>query len=317
MLQFQPPGFGLKSIHTDLGALMYYTASTWPRKAFSDTSSTVNTATSHTATPENSEPSDRPRLLFLHSMGGGSSAYEWSKVYPAFAADYHVIAPDLIGWGSSAHPARDYTPEDYIAVIQTLIEAVGAPVAVVATSLTAAFAIRVAIAHPHLIQSLFLVCPSGYDDFGRSYRNGVSAQLAGAPILDRLIYTFGAANEVAVRGFMQQFLFANPARISDEMVAAYTASAQQPNGEYAALAALKGALFFDLARYLETLTVPTTFIWGKAAKFNSPEFGQRLASLNPKAIQHVEIIEQTGVLPHLECPATVIALLRLWLHHDR
>ena len=133
--------------------------------------------------------------------------------------------------------------------------------------------------------------------------------------MDRVIYTFGAANDVAVRGFMQQFLFASPTRITDEMVMAYTASAQRPNAEYAALSALKGTLFFDLTRYLDQLTTPTVFVWGEEARFNSPEFGQRLAALNPTAIQQVKAIAQTGVLPHLECPAVVIALLKAWLHH--
>jgi len=44
-------------------------------------------------------------LIFLHNFGGGASAYEWSKVYP-LATNYRVLAPDLIGWGESAH--RDY-----------------------------------------------------------------------------------------------------------------------------------------------------------------------------------------------------------------
>ncbi|MEM9218407.1 MAG: alpha/beta hydrolase [Cyanobacteria bacterium P01_F01_bin.150] len=313
MLQFQPPDFKAKSIHTSLGTLTYYTAdSLW-----SSTSPDIKIETNSNPESNGSSQhlSDRPPLLFLHSMGGGSSAYEWSKVYPAFTTDYQVIAPDLIGWGASAHPERDYCAEDYIDVIREMIESVGGPLSIAATSLTAAFAIRVAIAHPHLVRSLFLVCPSGYDDFGRSYRNEFSAQLAGVPLLDRVIYTFGAANEVAVRGFMQQFLFSSPARITDEMVAAYTASAQQSNAEYAALSALKGGLFFDLTRYLDQLTVPTMFVWGKDAKFKNPEFGQRLAALNPMAVQRVDAIAQTGVLPHLECPAVVIGLLRAWLHH--
>lgn len=44
---------------------------------------------------------ERETLIFLHGFGGGSSAYEWSKVYPALAADYRIVAPDLIGWGRS------------------------------------------------------------------------------------------------------------------------------------------------------------------------------------------------------------------------
>ncbi|MFN9956399.1 MAG: alpha/beta fold hydrolase, partial [bacterium] len=76
----QPLGFEQFSINTSLGRIVYYTASGSPWQ-------------------DKSEQSDRETLLFLHGFGGGSSAYEWSKVYPAFAAEYQVIAPDLIGWG--------------------------------------------------------------------------------------------------------------------------------------------------------------------------------------------------------------------------
>jgi len=298
MALFSPPGFEPQPMDTTLGQMVYYVPSAQPWSHWQP----------------KGERDHRPLLIFLHSMGGGSSAYEWSKVYPAFAADYRVIAPDLVGWGASAHPQRDYRAEDYITIISELLVHLGDRATLVATSLTAAFAIRVAIAHPHLVQSLFLVCPSGYDDFGRSYGSGIAAQLAATPVLDRVIYTLGAANEIAVRNFLEQFLFAQPDRITNEMVAAYTDSAQQPNAEYAALAALKGSLFFDLTRYLDQLTVPTAFIWGQASKFKSPEFGQRLAALNPKAVKWFEAIAHTGVLPHLECPAVVTGILRAWLN---
>jgi len=47
----------------------------------------------------------------------------------------------------------------------------------------------------------------------------------------------------AVRNFLEQFLFAKSERVSQEMVDAYLASAQQPNAEYAALAFLRGDLY--------------------------------------------------------------------------
>ena len=98
---FLPPGFGEKYVMTTLGRMVYYTA---VGKPWSDT---------------NVEQSSDKTLVFLHAFGGGSSAYEWSKVYPAFAADYRIVAPDLIGWGRSDHPARSYSVNDYI---QTIIE---------------------------------------------------------------------------------------------------------------------------------------------------------------------------------------------------
>jgi len=56
------------------------------------------------------------------------------------------------------------------------------------------------------------------------------------------VYALGAENEIAVRNFLEQFLFAKSERVSQEMVEAYLASAQQPNAEYAALAFLRETL---------------------------------------------------------------------------
>lgn len=302
MLQFQPQGFHPQVVTTDLGDMTYYTPQSPPWRE----DSKLNTG---------SDP--QPPLVFLHSLGGGSSAFEWSRLYPAFAAEYRVIAPDLIGWGQSSHPVRDYRVEDYCSIITTLLEAVARqPTVVVASSLTAGVVIRLAIQRPDLFKGLFLISPSGNADFGRNYRLSLPAQAAGAPGLDKLLYQLGAANEIAVKTFLSVFLFADAERITPEIVAGYLAGTQQPNAEYSALASLKGDICFDLSRYLGQLAIPTEFIWGEKSRFSSPDFGKRLASLNPKAVQKFHIIPDVGVLPHLEYPALVINLLETFLKGD-
>lgn len=295
MLQFQPPGFGQQVFKTSLGVMAAYIPAGAPWRSIP------------------ASDSDLPPLIFLHSLGGGSSAYEWSKVYPAFAAQYRVIAPDLIGWGQSSHPAKDYRLEDYLTMLTELLEQVGTPATVAASSLTAGITIRLAIQRPELFRSLFLVCPAGYGEAGSDYSRGIAPQLASTPIVDRVLYTLGAANELAVRNFMENFLFADRSRITEEMVKAYVASAQQFNGEYAALSSLKGTLCFDLEQWIGQLSVPTFLIWGDRSRFGKPALGQRLAAANPGAIQALNIIPNVGVLPHLETPAVVIGLLHQFL----
>ncbi len=252
-----------------------------------------------------------PPLIFLHNFGGGASAYEWSKVYAAFATNYRILAPDLIGWGQSAHPARDYQIADYLTTLAEFIQQVShPPVMVVASSLTAALTVRLAIQQPDLCQALFLVCPSGFADFGQDAGRRLPLQVISTPLLDRLIYNLGAENEVAVRNFLQRFLFAKPERVSQEMVEAYLASAKQPNAEYAALAFLRGDLYFDLALYIQQLTVPTVIFWGEQAQFTSVNLGRRLAQLNPQAVRAFQQIPQVGVLPQLEMPEVMIGLLQ-------
>lgn len=300
MLQFQPPGFGQRVLATTQGAIAYYTPVGAPWRSPSE--------------PE----VELPTLLFLHSLGGGSSAFEWSKVYPAFAPDYRVIAPDLIGWGQSTHPPKDYRVEDYLTQLTELLEHLAPnPATVFASSLMGAIAIRLAIQRPDLVQQLILVCPSGYNDFNASYAGGIAAQLARVPGLDRLIYAAGAANEVAVRNFLETFLFAERSRVTEEIVAAYLTSAEQPNAEYAALSSLRGDLCFDLALYIGQLQVPTVFLWGEQARFTSSELGRRLKALCPPAIAAFYEIPNAGVLPHLECPEIVIGLVRRHLPVSR
>jgi len=259
-------------------------------------------------------PADAPTLLFLHNFGGGSSAYEWSKVYPAFCDRYRVLVPDLLGWGQSAHPVKYYQLADYLTSIMEFIKQTSAtPMIVVASSLTGAIAIRLAIQHPDRFKALFLVCPSGFADFGQDAGRRLPLQVIGMPLLDQLIYTLGATNEVAVRSFLERFLFTDPDRLSPETVAAYLASAQQPNAQYAALAFLRGDLYFDLARYIGQLTTPTVMLWGEAAQFTPVDLGQRLANLNPQAVKAFLRLPETGILPHLEQPAQVIGLLEKFL----
>ncbi|MEH2106760.1 alpha/beta fold hydrolase [Nostoc sp.] len=294
MLQFQPPGFGHKVIHTSLGAMVYYTQTNAPW-AIADTE-------------------DLSPLLFLHNFGGGASAYEWSKIYPAFASNYRILAPDLIGWGESAHPVRDYKIRDYLSTIaEFIIQTCRQPVTVVASSLTAAFAIRLAIVQPNLFKGLFLVSPSGFDDFGQGAGRRLPLSVINAPLLDNFIYMLGAENEIAVRNFLQSFLFAKSQRVSQEMVEAYLTSAQQPNAKFAALAFLRGDLYFDLSLYIQQLTVPTVIFWGEKAQFTNIKLGQRLANLNPRAIRDFTAIADAGILPHLEIPEVFIGLLQQYL----
>ena len=292
-----PLGFGQRSIVTSLGRMVYYTAEKTPWIGL-----------------PTSDSENKPSLVFFHGFGGGSSAYEWSKVYPAFAAEYRTLAPDLIGWGRSEHPPRDYQVDDYITTLIEFIEKTcDSPTDVIASSLTGAIAIRAAIARPDLFKSLILTIPSGLSDFGQNYRNSFFAQLVNTPILDRLLYSTGIATDGGIRSFLEQRQFADSRRVYQEIVDAYLASALEPNAEYAALSFVRGDLCFDLSLYITQLTTPTAIIWGEKSQFTSPDIGQRLANLNPEAIKVFQSLEDVGLTPQLEIPAVTIGLIRQYL----
>lgn len=290
----EPPGVETKSVVTSLGTMVYYTPK---QKPFS----------------QNIDP-NLPKLLFFHGFGGGSSAYEWSKVYPAMWDQYRTIAPDLIGWGRSDHPQRSYKAEDYITTIIEFIEKTCTePVPVVASSLTAALIVRAAIKRPELFQALILTTPAGLSDFGEDYSRSFFAQLVSTPVVDRLLYTTAIATSNGILNFLQTRQFANGDLIYPEIVQAYLKSAQQPNGEYAALSFVRGDLCFDLAQYIPQLTTPTAILWGEKSQFTGPEIGRRLAALNREAVKFFVELENVGLTPQLELPGVTIGLIRQFL----
>lgn len=293
----EPNGFKQNSLSTSLGRMAYYTPAGSPWRP----SDTV-------------ESTELPPLVFLHGFGGGSSAYEWSKVYPAFASEYRILAPDLIGWGRSEHPVRNYKIDDYITTIIEFLEGTcNQAVPVVASSLTAAFTIRAAIKRPDLFKSLILTTPAGLADFGQDYRRSFFAQVVSTPILDRILYTTGIATSAGIRNFLENRQFAQSSRVYEEIVEAYLASAQQPNAEYAALSFVRGDLCFDLSLYVPQLTTPTAIIWGQKSEFTGPDVGKRLADLNPQAIRIFQPLDDVGLTPQLELPGVTIGLIRRYL----
>ena len=291
---FIPSGFSQKSIQSRLGYIVYYT---------------------NDRPPWNTNLPDEPEtLVFLHGLGGGSSAYEWSKVYPAFASECRIVAPDMMGWGRSAHPQHNYTPEDYIISIEKFIERTcSEPVTVIASALTAAFTIRAAIARPELFKSLILTTAAGLNEFDRDYQDNFFTQLAATPIVDRLLYSTGVATNFGIRSFLEQRQFAQSSRVYPEMVEAYLQSAQQTNAEYAALSFVRGDLCFDLTQYIAQLSVPTALIWGRASEYTGPKVGYRLQEINPQAIQIVYQLDDVGFTPQLELPAVTIGLIQSFL----
>lgn len=293
---FVPPGFGQKSIATKLGRMVYYTAVDAP---WSDTDAVR---------------AGEKTLVFFHGFGGGSSAYEWSKVYPAFAAEYHILAPDLIGWGRSDHPERNYQLDDYVAtIIEFMEQTCSGPTTVIASALTDAFTIRAAIARPELFKSLILTTAAGLKEFGENYTQSFSAQIVNIPLLARLLYRTGVSTSFGIRSFLEQRQFAHKEQVYPEIVEAYLQSAQQPNAEYAALAFVRGDLSFDLSQYITQLTVPTAIIWGRKSEFTGPKVGHRLAQMNPQAIRIFQHLDDVGFTPQLELPAFTIGLIRKFL----
>ncbi len=108
------------------------------------------------------EPGKGRPLVLLHSVNAAASSYEMKPLFEHYRGQRPVYALDLPGYGFSEHSPREYTPEVFsTAIAEFLLTQVGKAADVVALSLSAEFAARVARDNPELFHSLALISPSG------------------------------------------------------------------------------------------------------------------------------------------------------------
>src|SRR5262249_25504116 len=110
-----------------------------------------------------------PNLLLLH--GFPSAGHMFRDLIPLVADRFHVIAPDLPGFGQSAMPPRDvfrYTFDDISGVIDRFTELVGLDrFAVYVFDYGAPVGFRLALRHPERITAIV-------SQNGNAYEEGLS-----------------------------------------------------------------------------------------------------------------------------------------------
>jgi pimeloyl-ACP methyl ester carboxylesterase len=114
-------------------------------------------------------PPDAPALVLLH--GFPSASHMFRELMPLLADKYHLVAPDLPGFGRSAMPARedfDYTFDNLAGVISRLTEVLGLDrFALYVFDYGAPVGFRIAARHPERITAII-------SQNGNAYEEGLS-----------------------------------------------------------------------------------------------------------------------------------------------
>ncbi len=101
-----------------------------------------------------------PALLLLHGIG--NSAQTWAPVIDRLAVGHTVIAPDLLGHGSSDKPRGDYSVAGYANGMRDLLSVLDVEqVTVVGHSLGGGIALQFAYQFPERCERLVLVSSGG------------------------------------------------------------------------------------------------------------------------------------------------------------
>ncbi len=111
-------------------------------------------------------PADAPTLLLLH--GYPSASHQFRDLIPLLADRFHIVAPDLPGFGKSDMPTRDhfeYTFDHLADVIERFTEVVGlGSFAVYVFDYGAPVGFRIATRHPERITAIITQNGNAYEE---------------------------------------------------------------------------------------------------------------------------------------------------------
>jgi pimeloyl-ACP methyl ester carboxylesterase len=235
--------------------------------------------------------STAPHLLLLH--GFPTSSHMFRNLIPALADRYHVVAPDLPGFGFSDAPDRKrfrYTFESLAKVIGSFTQAVGLDrFAIYVFDYGAPVGFRLALAHPERITAVI-------SQNGNAYVEGLSD---GWNPIQKYWKEPSAENRAALRQFLtpeatqwQYFHGVQDEKlVAPEAYQLDSALLARPGNDDIQLDlfldyASNVALYPSFQDYFRTKRPPLLAVWGKNDPFFLPQGAEAFKRDNPNAEVH-------------------------------
>ena len=229
-----------------------------------------------------------PTILLLH--GFPTSSHMFRNLIPVLAKHYHVVAPDLPGFGFSITPDRNtvrYSFENLAKVIGKFIETIGLErFALYVFDYGAPVGFRLALAHPERITAII-------SQNGNAYEEGLSQ---GWNSIQKYWKEPTEANRNALREFLtleatkRQYTHgvADASQVAPESYTLDAALLARPGNDEIQLDlfldyASNVALYPKFQEYFRTKRPPLLAVWGKNDPFFLPPGAEAFKRDNPNA----------------------------------
>jgi pimeloyl-ACP methyl ester carboxylesterase len=229
-----------------------------------------------------------PTILLLH--GFPTSSHMFRNLIPRLAGDYHVVAPDLPGFGFSDSPPRNefkYTFENLARVIGDFTEKVGLQrFAIYIFDYGAPVGLRLALAQPERVSAII-------SQNGNAYEEGLSD---GWNPIQKYWKEPNAANRAALRDFLKpeatkwQYTqgVTDPSLVAPESYTLDSALLARPGNDEIQLDlfldyASNVALYPKFQEYFRRHRPPLLAVWGQNDPFFLPAGAKAFARDNPHA----------------------------------
>jgi 4,5:9,10-diseco-3-hydroxy-5,9,17-trioxoandrosta-1(10),2-diene-4-oate hydrolase len=221
-------------------------------------------------------------VLMLHGGGPGASGLSnFSRNIEALSRHFHVLVPDMPGYGKSSKGIKRNDPfGDLAETMLGLLDALQIGRAhVVGNSYGGACALRMALDQPQRVGALVLMGPGGIN---------TTRSLPTAGLNSLLNYYGGSGpSRAKVASFIREYLVADGSRVPEAVIdERYQSSIdpevvaapplRRPNSLAAAM-----RMDFTRDRRLGKCQTPTLVLWGTADKVNRPSGGVTLQERMP------------------------------------
>jgi 2-hydroxy-6-oxonona-2,4-dienedioate hydrolase len=187
-------------------------------------------------------------LVLIHGLG--ASADRWDQVMPIFAEKFHVVIPDLIGFGFSDKPLADYTIDFFSNFLGDFLKTVNiSRTHLIGSSLGGQITAEFTASNPKAVEKLILVSPSGM-------------MKQSTPALDAYIMAALYPNEQSAKNAFEM-MEGSGESIDSRIVNGFVERMLLPNAKLAFMSTILGLKNAEIiTKKLPSISSQTMLIWG-------------------------------------------------------